>query len=205
MLYGTVSGGLSAELTGGNFWQGAATGLTVSALNHVAHRIQEFHFITKIEKELQMNGYKIEGSVPLKNRAQYALEMIKNLPSLSKSLRVVLKYKSSIKITNKNKRIYNSNGNEINAITNPNGNIDLYLGVFETNLTLAVGLGHELIHSFHHVSGLYTIWENMGGLAFAHHMSEALAYSWNVNYFYGQSQFDFHINAARQTFTPINY
>ncbi|MGB3453373.1 MAG: hypothetical protein WBA59_06065 [Moheibacter sp.] len=39
MLFGSVSGGLSAELTGGNFWQGAATGLTVSALNHVAHSI----------------------------------------------------------------------------------------------------------------------------------------------------------------------
>ncbi len=38
VLFGTVSGGLSAELTGGNFWQGAATGLTVSGLNHVAHR-----------------------------------------------------------------------------------------------------------------------------------------------------------------------
>lgn len=35
MFFGTVSGGLSAKLTGGNFWQGAATGLTVSALNHV--------------------------------------------------------------------------------------------------------------------------------------------------------------------------
>src|SRR5690606_32944539 len=39
MFFGTVSGGLSAELTGGNFWQGAATGLTVSALNHVAHKV----------------------------------------------------------------------------------------------------------------------------------------------------------------------
>src|SRR5690606_26113275 len=39
VLYGTVSGGLSAELTGGNFWQGAATGLVVSGLNHVAHRM----------------------------------------------------------------------------------------------------------------------------------------------------------------------
>jgi len=36
-----LSGGLSAELTGGNFWQGAATGLTVSELNHVAHKMQE--------------------------------------------------------------------------------------------------------------------------------------------------------------------
>lgn len=30
---------MSAKLTGGNFWQGAATGLVVSGLNHVAHRL----------------------------------------------------------------------------------------------------------------------------------------------------------------------
>lgn len=39
MFFGTVSGGLSAELSGGNFWQGAATGVVVSGLNHVMHRI----------------------------------------------------------------------------------------------------------------------------------------------------------------------
>ena len=38
MFFGTISGGITAELTGGNFWQGAAIGLAVSALNHVAHR-----------------------------------------------------------------------------------------------------------------------------------------------------------------------
>ncbi|MDX9790044.1 MAG: hypothetical protein RBT61_04385 [Candidatus Kapabacteria bacterium] len=41
MLFGSGSGGLTAELTGGNFWQGATIGLTVSALNHVAHRLSE--------------------------------------------------------------------------------------------------------------------------------------------------------------------
>lgn len=34
-----IVGVLSAELNGGNFWQGAAIGLVVSALNHVAHRM----------------------------------------------------------------------------------------------------------------------------------------------------------------------
>lgn len=39
MFFGSVSGGLSAELTGGNFWEGAAIGLTVSALNHGMHKM----------------------------------------------------------------------------------------------------------------------------------------------------------------------
>lgn len=40
IAFGTVSGGAGAALTGGNFWQGAATGLVVSGLNHYAHMIQ---------------------------------------------------------------------------------------------------------------------------------------------------------------------
>ena len=38
MLFGSVSGGVGSKLTGGNFWEGAAIGLTVSALNHLAHK-----------------------------------------------------------------------------------------------------------------------------------------------------------------------
>ncbi|HEU4495600.1 MAG TPA: hypothetical protein VFR70_00970 [Flavobacterium sp.] len=37
IAFGTVSGGAGAALTGGNFWQGAATGLVVSTLNHAMH------------------------------------------------------------------------------------------------------------------------------------------------------------------------
>ncbi|MFV5701598.1 RHS repeat-associated core domain-containing protein [Flavobacterium sp. XS2P12] len=38
IAFGTVAGGVGAKLTGGNFWQGAATGLVVSGLNHLAHQ-----------------------------------------------------------------------------------------------------------------------------------------------------------------------
>jgi len=46
LLSGTIAGGLGAELTGGNFWQGAATGLMVSGLNHFAHQIQNILNLT---------------------------------------------------------------------------------------------------------------------------------------------------------------
>ncbi len=39
IAFGTIVGGGSAMLTGGNFWQGAATGLVVSGLNHAAHKM----------------------------------------------------------------------------------------------------------------------------------------------------------------------
>lgn len=37
LAFGTVMGGAGASLAGGNFWQGAATGLIVSGLNHLVH------------------------------------------------------------------------------------------------------------------------------------------------------------------------
>jgi RHS repeat-associated protein len=37
ITFGTISGGAGAALTGGNFWQGAVTGLVVSGLNHAMH------------------------------------------------------------------------------------------------------------------------------------------------------------------------
>lgn len=40
VAFSTVSGGAVSELTGGNFWQGAATAFYVSALNHAAHKIE---------------------------------------------------------------------------------------------------------------------------------------------------------------------
>ena len=41
IAFGTVAGGAGAALTGGNFWQGAVTGLFVSSLNHGLHNGDE--------------------------------------------------------------------------------------------------------------------------------------------------------------------
>ena len=39
ITFGTIMGGAGAALTGGNFWQGAVTGLVVSGLNHAMHQV----------------------------------------------------------------------------------------------------------------------------------------------------------------------
>ncbi len=41
IAFGAFSGGVGAELSGGNFWQGAIAGGIVSGLNHVMHKMQE--------------------------------------------------------------------------------------------------------------------------------------------------------------------
>jgi RHS repeat-associated protein len=38
VAFGALSGGIGAELTGGNFWEGAVTGGIVSGLNHAMHQ-----------------------------------------------------------------------------------------------------------------------------------------------------------------------
>ncbi|WP_317163308.1 RHS repeat-associated core domain-containing protein [Labilibaculum euxinus] len=38
--FSALSGGVGAELSGGNFWRGAGTGATIGLLNHYAHKIE---------------------------------------------------------------------------------------------------------------------------------------------------------------------
>ena len=39
VAFGALSGGVGAELSGGNFWQGAVTGGIVAGLNHAMHKM----------------------------------------------------------------------------------------------------------------------------------------------------------------------
>ncbi len=67
IAFGTVSGGAAAKLTGGNFWQGAVTGLFVSALNHVATKMDDGASL-KIRKDI------VDGAEAELNSTEYAVE-----------------------------------------------------------------------------------------------------------------------------------
>jgi len=54
IAFGTVSGGVGARLTGGNFWEGAITGLVVSGLNHAMH--SDDNGYDKNGKQINKNG-----------------------------------------------------------------------------------------------------------------------------------------------------
>jgi RHS repeat-associated protein len=47
IAFGTIAGGAGASLSGGNFWQGAVTGLVVSGLNHAMHQMSEKTTLTE--------------------------------------------------------------------------------------------------------------------------------------------------------------
>lgn len=51
VAFGVLSGGIGAELTGGNFWQGAVTVGIVAGLNHAMHKIKIIENNTPPKKE----------------------------------------------------------------------------------------------------------------------------------------------------------
>ncbi|WP_421940539.1 T6SS effector amidase Tae4 family protein [Pedobacter sp.] len=50
VAFSAVSGGIGAELTGGNFWQGAGTGAIVAGLNHLGHQVKNKFYDAKLKK-----------------------------------------------------------------------------------------------------------------------------------------------------------
>ena len=59
----TLSGGIGAELTGGDFWRGAATGAIVGLLNHEGDKIKKTIAnlaIRKTQKLINLSNIKIE-------------------------------------------------------------------------------------------------------------------------------------------------
>ncbi len=83
--FGTVSGGVGAQLTGGNFWQGAVTGLVVSGLNHAMHKMEtfdEFKYKNKIDQEVEKAYSNPDGVAPPKDAT--LVDMKNKLPTLKR-------------------------------------------------------------------------------------------------------------------------
>ena len=76
LLFGTVAGGAGAALTGGNFWQGAATGLIVSGLNHLGHKINELS-VPKVKSTVDITP---EGKVTFTGLTPAQLKEFKLIP-----------------------------------------------------------------------------------------------------------------------------
>ncbi|KOP39077.1 hypothetical protein DBB36_21525 [Flavobacterium sp. WLB] len=83
IAFGTVSGGAGAALTGGNFWQGAVTGLVVSGLNHGMHEMKEVFLKNKIDREVDAAyGANADNAAPATDAT--LVKMKNSLPTLRK-------------------------------------------------------------------------------------------------------------------------
>src|SRR5690606_38214490 len=128
-----------AELTGGNFWQGAATGLTVSALNHTLHKSA---LNAKIDSEFEGTGLDPDGNPDVNtvvNGETYfdPAKGVAEAEMLSSTLPVLSDMSTEAGCP---KIVIKSGGVGHKAIP---GRIGLAPGAFLTYRKLALMLGHE--------------------------------------------------------------
>lgn len=200
LLFGTVSGGLSAELTGGNFWEGAATGLVVSGLNHTLHKSA---LNAKIDSEFEGTGLDPDGNPDVNtvvNGETYfdPAKGVAEAEMLSSTLPVLSDMSTEAGCP---KIVIKSGGVGHKAIP---GRIGLTPGAFLTYRKLALMLGHEYSHLIPIVNGTYSKWKkfypNQEKLDI---IGEYNAYKWESewggNYLYDtQSQYNHYLNQYKQ-------
>ena len=63
MFFGALAGGAGAKLGGGNFWQGAVTGLFVAGMNHLAHRADNAYEDNKLDKAITNAKYGLDDDI----------------------------------------------------------------------------------------------------------------------------------------------
>lgn len=141
IAFGALSGGVGAELTGGNFWQGAVTGGIVSGLNHAMHKIDQRRSLLSRFKNKALAFQKADVS-----DAGIA-KLHQNVDGLAEG------YAAGDSPTHS----YDLEGNDYVAITE-NGNVNLNKGLLsgKNNLYFAGVLFHEYRHAFQYFAP-YTV------------------------------------------------
>ena len=157
IAFGTVSGGAGAALTGGNFWQGAVTGLVVSGLNHAGHIIRTWQETRTYS--LPATASSPDGNLPIHQQAdpavgctqevlesivEYKTGQVLNLDKSSGADFVELAGSDAVRSLNLNvSRAYNNahiigtnmlNGNP-SAITYDNGGVQHTVGINKITIT----------------------------------------------------------------------
>jgi hypothetical protein len=180
MFFGTIAGGAGAALTGGHFWQGAVTGLVVSALNHAAHQITQR---TDIKGRLKAAGYNDPQAAA--DYAELSLDDFAkrvfpdmyaqaNNPQFEKKESIIFKGKPANGLTNGEWNPTTNKGN----LTSP---IQIAKTAFSSFLQLSSTMGHELNHAIDYISGNMSLWYKIGGNSLRTAMTESKAYNWVFN------------------------
>jgi hypothetical protein len=148
ITFGTIAGGAGAALTGGNFWQGAVTGLVVSGLNHYAHRAGYIKDLRSRFKK-DANSKYILNPDGKPDFSQAGVETINGaVEGLQEAYRVGGKPKVRFDLVSKT----------LVGLTDFDG-INLNLSKITTNLKFAAALFHEYRHAWQYSSGNYFYWQ----------------------------------------------
>jgi RHS repeat-associated protein len=172
IAFGTVVGGAGASLTGGNFWQGAVTGLVVSGLNHYLHQMKAKN---NIDRKLIAKGLNPTDPSTIKNNDElksFTKEMFSNSLDKTGDLAVYLV-----------DRISDLSGKSAYGETVPTSDqkhvqrINISKSALSSWRLAASTVGHELNHAYHFISGAYNRWSKISAdYAFA--KSEYISQAW---------------------------
>jgi RHS repeat-associated protein len=182
-LFGTVAGGITAQLQGGNFWEGAAVGLTVSWLNHVVHKIDiEIKENLMLDEAIRKGGYgKILDDDPYLNWSNDLIRefALKVFPELFSSANNPIFEKQLFLDDNADgKALFERSSLNGKYTVKSLGKILLKNSVLNSVRQLASVIGHELNHMTDYVNGSYANWINQYGLIKGRAFSEVKAYGW---------------------------
>ncbi len=179
IAFGTVSGGAAAKLTGGNFWQGAVTGLFVSALNHVATKMEQRQDLIGRLEAAGYNDPRAYANLSDSQLAGFAQKVLPELYAEAKSPR--FESREFLTDTKGNSADGLTVGGEFSINPKIQGSVSKILlskNAFSSYLKLASTMGHELNHAADYVNGNMARWYNKGGHGYRSAMSEAKAYNW---------------------------
>jgi RHS repeat-associated protein len=186
VLFGTFAGGATARLTGGNFWEGAITGLIVSWLNHGGHEIAD----DIVEDDIATKATKHLPGKPTPGNE--AIQTIVNLPesdsyyTMAHSPEVGTELRYDSQGPPKGTEITDYAHTDMNT-----GNISIYRKSFSSWKTLFSKVVHEFSHRFDYVHHFYADWKNKYNSAdAAHALSEAFA--WDLEAYINGGNYNLH-------------
>lgn len=179
---GAISGGAGAALAGGNFWQGAVTGLIVSGLNHLMHSaIAKQKFNKDLLERFSIGNVDPDGKPNLSKEG--ALNLNKNVEGLEQAYNDGGKPNIRFDLTS----------NKYVGDTNP-GDVNLNPSKIRTNLRFAAVLFHEYRHAWQYMSGNFDFWGITFGWQNVYNYMERDAYWFQIkmgagSFFEGYSRY----------------
>jgi hypothetical protein len=175
--FGTISGGAGAALTGGNFWQGAVTGLVVSGLNHFVHKIIENNQIYDRLKAAGISDpYAAASDVGL-NLREFAIKLFPDMMAYTHNPGFEKK-----EVINDDPKIRGlCVGSETGGRHTFGNKIFIAKSAFSSYLKLASTIGHELKHASNYFNGNLNAWFRKGGESYRNAMDELQSYQWELN------------------------
>ncbi|WP_162129631.1 RHS repeat-associated core domain-containing protein [Chryseobacterium populi] len=204
IVSGGLSGGISAAIAGGNFWQGVKQGLISSGLNHVAHLTIEGFDKSNYEKlkeqvEKFLGDNKSAVATSFSGKPEDLIKLVRGVPILNELL-LKVKHGTVIwfKVTNRGiTPLIGEDGGRVLAETyvNSAGTITINLEMIKSDRWMGVAqtIGHELIHAANESHGLHSMWAgNVNSKvadAYKIATSEISAYMWSMAYAGNQREY----------------